>query len=296
MISPERTPRNYWQLFRYFCLLFGGFTMMAPFLWMIATSLKGPNEAFLSSRLIPKQLVFSNYLEVWRTVPFGRFFINSLVVTCAIVVGQLITSSLAAFAFARLRFPGRGKLFICYLATMMVPGTVTMIPVFIILKFLGRLCDYQLFLGPINLGNVIGLDSYFALIVPGLFSPFGVFLLRQFFLTIPTELEDAARIDGCGTFRIFWSVILPLSGAAQATLTIFAFMGGWRDFMWPLIVTHSLELNTLTLGVASFQGLYLTNWPYLMAGAIMVIVPMLIVFLFNQRYFVEGIKLSGLKG
>ena len=222
-----------------------------------------------------------NFPASWRAYPFvsfGRAYLNSLCVALAVTLGQVITSSLAAYAFARLRFAGRDILFFGYLATMMVPGAVTMIPVFILLR---------------NLGWV---DTYKALIIPGIFTAYGTFMLRQFFLTLPKELEDAAKIDGCNYFLIFWKIILPLSKPALATLTTFTFMGAWMNFMWPLIVINTEDKFTLPVGLAYFQSLHHTDWTLLMAASVMMILPILIVFIFNQRFFVEGIKLTGIKG
>jgi multiple sugar transport system permease protein len=230
--------------------------------------------------LVPYKKVFvrfKNYYDAWKAVPFPRFFINSIFVSFCVTLGQVLTSALAAFAFARLEFPGRDQFFLGYLATMMIPGTVTMIPVFILLK------------------KFNWIDSYQALILPGMFSAYGTFLLRQFFLTIPKDLEDAAVIDGCSKLRIWWTIIMPLSKAALATLTTFTFMGTWNDFMWPLIVTNSMNMKTLPIGLASFQGLYTTNWTLLMAASMIVLLPVLVLYIFNQRYFTEGIVLSGLK-
>ncbi|MFQ5810996.1 MAG: ABC transporter permease subunit, partial [Armatimonadota bacterium] len=208
---------------------------------------------------------------------FFAFYINSLLVAIVVTFGQVFTSSLAAYAFARLQFPGRDKVFLGYLATMMIPAVVTMIPVFILLRQLGWI------------------DSYKALIFPAMFSAYGTFLLRQFFLTIPTDLEDAARIDGCGAFGIYWNVILPLSKPALATLTTFVFLGSWNNYMWPLIVINSTSKKTLPIALQSFQGLYTTEWTLLMAASLLVLLPVLIVFIFNQRFFVRGIVLTGLK-
>lgn len=222
--------------------------------------------------------VWENYIKAWHAVPFGRFYLNSIFVAVCVTAGQVFTSSLAAYAFARLKFPGRDKLFLAYLATMMIPGAVTMIPVFILLKLMGWI------------------DTYRALIIPCMFTAYGTFMLRQFFMTLPTELEDAAKIDGCSLFGIYFRIILPLSKPALATLTTFTFMGSWGSFMWPLIVINSMEKKTLPIGLAAFQGLYTTDWTLLMAGSVMVMLPVIIVFVFNQRFFVEGIKLSGMGG
>jgi len=259
-------------------------TMIAPFMWMVTTSLKEPGQVFEAFKSewwrdwIPMNFVWENYVKAWKVVPFARFYFNSVFVAVVTTFGQVATSSMAAYAFSRLNFPGREKLFTSYLATMMIPGAVTMIPVFILLRMLGWI------------------DSYKALILPGIFTAYGTFMLRQFFLTLPKDLEDAAMIDGCSHFGIFWRIILPLSKPALATLTTFTFMGTWMNFMWPLIVVNSQELFTLPVGLAYFQSLHTTDWTLLMAGSLMMLLPILIVFIFCQRFFVEGIKLTGIKG
>lgn len=267
----------------YLLLASGAVAMIAPFLWMLSTSLKEPGALFSYDRIwwqdwVPMQFVWRNYIEAWNAVPFARFYLNSILVSLCVTAGQVLTSAMAAYAFARLEFPGRDPIFFGYLATMMVPGAVTMIPVFILLRSLGWI------------------DTYQAVILPGIFSAYGTFLLRQFFLTLPKDLEDAAKIDGCSYFGIFWRVILPLSKPALATLTTFTFLGSWLNFMWPLIVLNTHSKFTLPVGLAYFQGLHGTHWTLLMAGSMMMILPILIVFIFNQRYFVEGIKLTGIKG
>lgn len=208
---------------------------------------------------------------------FVAFYLNSLIVTVVVTVGAVFTSSLAAFAFARLSFPGRDRLFLGYLGTMMVPSVVTMIPIFVLLKVMGWI------------------DTYTALILPPMFTAYGTFLLRQFFVSIPTELEDAARIDGCGLWGIYRHVIMPLSGPALATLTTFIFLGTWNSFMWPLIVINSMEKRPLMLGLYAFMSRYNTEWSLMMAASLMVMAPVIIVFVIGQRYFVRGIVLSGLK-
>ena len=283
-----------------------GISMIFPFIWMVSTSLKDPGDVFTyPPKWIPNPVRFDNYPKAWRAVPFPRGYINSIFIGVLTTIGQVATSALAAYAFARLRFPGRDKLFLGYLATMMIPGSVTMIPVFILFRLMPEIMnkitgshfwDSDLYIGNFFIGKPIGIDSYFSLIVPALFSAYGTFMLRQFFMSIPRELEDAAKIDGCSLFGIFWRIVLPLSKPALATLTTFTFMGSWSSFMWPLIVTNSMELKTLPIMLASFQGLYTTDWTLLMAGSIIVLIPVVIVFIFNQRYFVEGIKLTGIKG
>jgi multiple sugar transport system permease protein len=291
----------------YFFLILFGITMIMPFVWMISTSLKEVSSVFTyPPEWIPSPVVFANYIKAWVAVPFGRGYINSIIVAGSTTLGQVFTSSLAAYAFARLRFPGRDKLFFAYLATMMVPGDVTMIPVFVILKKLPILLN-NLFsttwwssdlylLGKWFVGKPVGIDSYFALIIPAIFTAYGTFMLRQFFMSIPRDLEDAAKIDGCSLMGIYFKVVLPLSKPALATLCTFTFMGSWKSFIWPLIVTNSLELKTLPVMLQAFQGAYHTEWNLLMAGSLIMILPMLLVFMFNQKFFVEGIQLGAVKG
>jgi len=269
-----------WQSIGWYGVLgLGAVTMLIPFYWMIVTSLKEPGEAFLTAGidLWPKKLYWANYPDAWREINLPRLYFNSIFVAAVGTLGQVLTSSMAAYAFARLKFPGRDRLFFGYLATMMIPGSVTMIPVFVILRELHWINTYQ------------------ALIIPGLCSAYGTFMLRQFFMGLPTDLEDAAKIDGSGYAGIWWRVILPLSKPALATLTTFTFMGFWGSYMWPLVVTISPELRTLPIGLQYFVGQHATNYTQLMAGSTMALIPVLVLFIFNQRYFVEGIKLSGMK-
>lgn len=209
---------------------------------------------------------------------FMAFYLNSLLIAGVATLGQVFTSSLAAYAFARLKFPGRDVLFLGYLGTLMVPFVVTMIPVFALFN-LARLYD-----------------TYAALILPAMFSAYGTFMLRQFFITIPHELEDAARIDGCGQWGVYRHVIIPLSKPALATLTTFTFLQSWNNFMWPLIMIDSDQRKPLMLGLHTFMGRYSTDWTLLMAASVMVMVPVLLIFIFGQRYFVKGIQMTGLKG
>ncbi len=269
----------------YFFLALGGVTMIVPFMWMISTSLKSYNSVFIFNlsdiRWLPKPVYWKNYIDVWKVVPFARFYLNSIFVCVAVTFGQVATSALAAYAFARLKFPGRDKIFFAYLATMMIPGSVTMIPVFALMRTFGWI------------------DTYKALIIPSIFTAYGTFLLRQFFMSLPRDLEDAAKIDGCSLWGIFWKITLPLSNTALATLTIFVSLGNWVSFMWPLLVTNSIEKRTLPIGLAYFQELYQyaqPDWGLLMAGSLITMVPIIIIFLFNQRFFIEGIKLTGMKG
>jgi multiple sugar transport system permease protein len=251
---------------------------VSPFLWMVLTSFKDlPDILTYPPVWWPKHFIIDNYVNAFSAAPFGRFYFNSLFIAIAVTIGQVITCSMAAFAFARLQFRGRDVLFYIFLATMMIPGQVTMIPSFMMLYWLGWI------------------DSYAALIVPGLASAFGTFLLRQFFLTIPRDLEDAASIDGCGRFGLLWRIILPLSRPAIATLAVFTFMGVFNDFLWALIVVSSEEMRTVQLGLAIFRDRYQTDWGQLMAASVAATLPILLVFFAAQKYFIKGITLSGLK-
>lgn len=252
---------------------------VAPFIWMVLTSFKTIGDIYTyPPKWWPTEFTLTNYISAFSAAPFGRYYTNSLFVALAVTFGQLVTCSLAAYAFARMQFRGRDILFYLFLGTMMVPAQVTMIPSFMILHQLGWI------------------DTYAALIVPGLASAFGTFLLRQFFLTIPKELEEAAYIDGCSRLRVLWQIIIPLSLPAFATLAIFTFMGVFNDFLWALIVVDSQEMYTVQLGLAIFRDRYSTEWGSLMAGSVVASLPILIVFFFAQKYFIQGITLSGLKG
>jgi multiple sugar transport system permease protein len=250
-----------------------------PFFWMLSTSLKPEDEVFSwPPRLLPWPPVWSNYAEAWQIAPFGRYFLNTAIVAVSVTACSLFLNSLAAYAFARLRFQGRDLLFMLLLATMMIPFQVTMIPTFLILKQLGWL------------------DSYLGLTVPGFAGAFGIFMLRQFMLSVPEDLLDAARIDGCSEFRIYHQIMLPLCKPALATLAVFTFMSAWNDFMLPLLVVKSGEMRTLTLAVAALSsGLYVMSFPLMMAAATFIIVPVIVVFLFSQRFFTRSIVLGGLK-
>jgi len=263
----------------YIALLAVGITMLVPFGWMIVSSLRDKTEFFRQvGGLFPSGVHWSNYLQAWTTVPFADFFTNSVLVAACVTLGQLITCSFAAYAFARLKFRGRDALFIAYLSTMMVPTQVTMIPLFIMMV------------------KLRWIDSYTALIVPFLASAYGCFLLRQFFLTIPQELEDAATIDGCGHWSIYTRLILPLSKPALSAFGVIAFLGSWNSFIWPLIVINRPSMKTIPIGLQSLQGFYGDgNWAVLMAGAVIAALPMLVIFLIAQKQFIEGITLTGLK-
>jgi len=260
-------------------LIAGSVLMLVPFAWMLSTSLKQPGDVFIyPPQWIPQPVQWENYRETVTVMPFGRFYLNSIIQAVAVTALQLLTASLAAFAFARLRFRGRDLLFLLYLATMMIPFPVTMIPNFIIMRYLNWI------------------DTFRALILPPAFSAFSTFLLRQYFMSIPLEMDDAARVDGASSFRIWWQIILPLSGPALATLAIFTFLGQWNSFLWPLIVTNSEEMRTLPVGLAAFQGQYSVQWHLLMAGSVIAVLPILVIYIAGQKWFVRGITLTGMGG
>lgn len=265
-------------LLTYVVLLLLAISMLIPFLWMVSTSLMGELEVYqFPPTFIPSTWKWNNFLEAMTLQPFGRFFLNTAVVAAASVAGQLVFCSMAAFAFARLRFSGRDRLFAVYLGTMMIPAIVTLIPAFLIINMFGWM------------------NTYWALFTPTLSSVWGIFLLRQFFQTIPRDLEDAARVDGASDFTIFWKIIIPLSKPALATLAIFSFMTAWKDFLWPLIVTNRTDMRTVEVGIAGFSNLYSTDWPHQMAAAVVVMLPIVIVFFLAQKYFVRGITFTGIK-
>lgn len=257
----------------------GSVVMLAPFLWMVSTSLKANADVFVYPPIwIPDPPQWGNYVYVLELLPFGRYLLNTTFVATTVTVLEVLTSSLAGFAFARVDFPGRDRLFLIYLATLMVPGQVTIIPNFLVVSWLGW--------------N----NTYLALIIPAAFSAFGTFLLRQFFMSIPYELEEAAKIDGASYPRIWATIILPLSGPALSTLAVFSFMSQWNNFLWPLIVTSSNNMRTFTVGLRFFVDEYSTKYHLLMAGSVMSILPILVVFVFFQRYFVRSIRLTGMGG
>jgi multiple sugar transport system permease protein len=252
--------------------------MLTPLLWMAMTSIQTPSEAQQFPPVLPSGIHWQNYTNALHAAPFGRFFLNTTIVTGACVLGNLVFCSLAGYAFARLRFFGNNVVFVLILATLMVPFQVVMIPTFIIMRHLGLI------------------DSLGALILPNLVTPFGIFLMRQFFRTLPIDLEEAARIDGCSRLGVLFRIVLPLSGPALATLAVITFLNSWNDFLWPLVAIQSEPHMTLQLGLATFQGAHTTNWTLLMAGNVMATLPMLAAFVIAQKQFVNSIASAGVKG
>jgi multiple sugar transport system permease protein len=256
----------------------GALVMVVPFVWQFLTSLKTlPHAVRIPPTIVPDGR-WSNYAQVFRLVPFGQQFLNTALMTAARTAGQLIFCSMAAYAFARLRFPGRGVLFGAFLSVLMVPPQLFVIPQYEIIAGLGWL------------------NSLPALIVPGLFSAFGTFLLRQFFLGLPAELDEAARLDGANPLRIWWSIMLPLARPGLVALGILTALWSWNDFFWPLVVNNDPEKMTLSAGLASLQGQFTTDYPVLMAGSLLASLPVIAVFVVLQRQFVDGIAFTGSKG
>ena len=258
----------------------GSLIIMLPFVWMFSTSWRHPVESFnLPPQWIPTAFRISNYQKAFEIIPFVANVLNSLKVGGLITLGQLITCSMAAFAFAKLRFPGRNFLFILLLSSLMVPLQVVIIPTFILMRMLGLV------------------NTHASLILPSLISAFGIFLLRQFFLTIPDELVDSAKIDGASYFTIFWRIILPLAKPALSVLALFTFNFYWNEFFRPLIFLKSYDKMTIPLALVQLSGYYQTgSVSIIMAGVSLAVIPVLIIFLFTQRYLIEGITLTGLKG
>jgi ABC-type glycerol-3-phosphate transport system permease component len=253
---------------------------LIPFVWMISSSFKSNYQIFeVPPRLIPNPPQWDNYRNALTTLPFGRYMVNTAIISAVTIVGHLLSCTLIAYAFARLRAPGKDALFVVMLATMMLPYPVTMVPLYVLFKQLGWI------------------NTFLPLTVPAfLGSPFYIFLLRQFFMAIPRDFEDAAVIDGANTLQILWRVILPLSLPALATVAIFTFQASWNDFLSPLIYLQKPDLYTVTLGLQFFRSTYTTNWAYLMAASVVTTAPVIVVFFVAQRYFIEGITLTGVKG
>lgn len=266
------------RIFIHLLLFLGLAITLAPFIWMISTSFKSSESVFtFPPQWIPKHPTIEQYQTLFREVNFLQFFKNSVIVAFGITLFSLFLNSLGGFAFAKHKFPGREKIFALLLATMMVPGQITMIPVFLMLKTVGLI------------------NSYWGLIIPAGASAFGIFLMRQFITTIPTDLIESARIDGCSEFRIYWTIILPLCKPVIAALGIFTFMGSWNAFLWPLIIMIKENMYTLPVALANLSGQHATKFGLLMAGAVVVVIPVLIVFIVAQRYVIKGVAVTGLK-
>jgi multiple sugar transport system permease protein len=291
VVAPKRSNRQPLRL-RYWIgralilsfLTFGALIFAAPFLWLVSSSLKEPAKIWLfPPQWIPNPVRWANYTEALNAAPFARYTFNTMIIVVGNELGTLLTCSLAAYGFAKLRFRGRELIFTILLSTIMLPWMVTMIPKYIMFRYLGWL------------------DSFLPLIVPSWFaagpsSVFYIFLLRQFFRTIPKDFIDAARIDGAHEFVIFWRIMIPLVKPALTVVAIFTFLYHWNDFLAPLIYLTSPQNYTISVGLAAFKGLYQTDWNYLMAASTVAVIPVLVLFFAAQRYFIQGVVLSGLKG
>jgi len=266
-------------LLLYAALCLAALAIVFPILYAVSISLMPPDEVnTFPPRFLPSSPRWANYAEVARSVPVGRYLLNSLVVSAAVTLGQLVTASLSAYAFAFMEFPGKAALFALFMSTMMVPWEVTIIPNYLTIRSL-RL-----------------LDSYTGLVLPFLATAFGTFLLRQFFLQIPKELEDAARIDGCGRFRFFWSIALPLTRPGLLTLGAYTFLSTWNQYLWPLLVTNSRLMRTVQIGVRFLMNEEGLQYHRLMAGVVLCMAPALLILLLGQRYLVRGLMAGGIKG
>lgn len=277
---PGATRKKMWRTIAYTTLIVGSAVSLIPFLWMLGTSFKDPANVFADPiQVWPSPWLWSNYAKAFSKLPFAQYTFNTCLITAISMFGQMISCALVAFGFARMRFPGRNVLFVTLLATMMLPAQVTMIPVFKIWSTLGFY------------------DTFVPLTLPSFFgSAFFIFLLRQYYMTVPYEMDEAARIDGASTLQIFYKVLLPQIKPALATLAIFSFMNNWNDFLGPLIYLSSPAKRTLALGLYAFQGQYATDWNYLMAASAVVMMPLLILFFCGQKYFIQGVVISGVKG
>jgi multiple sugar transport system permease protein len=272
-----RRRRLHWPSGWHLVLIPVALVMAAPLIWMLITSLSTLAETRRFPPGLPAGLHWHNFVQAWTDSPFGRWLLNSTVVSVTCVISNIVLCSLAGYAFARLRFRGSQLAFVAILATLMVPFQVVMIPTLLIVKHLGLV------------------DTLPALIVPNLVTPFGIYLLRQFFVSLPVELEEAALIDGAGRLRVLRSILLPLMGPPLSTVAVLTFLSVWNDFLWPLVVTSSPNTMTVQLGLATFQSSHYTNWPVLMAGTLMSQLPVLLLFVAGQRFFVSSIANTGIK-
>ncbi|NPV46664.1 MAG: carbohydrate ABC transporter permease [Armatimonadetes bacterium] len=276
-VGPRSVNAILWRGAGYVVLALTALTMMLPFLWMVSTSLK-PLSEVQSGHFLPQEWRPENYLEVITKVPFGRYYFNSVFVALWVTFGQVLTSALAAYAFSRLRWAWRDRVFLLYLGTLMVPGLVTLIPNYWVLTEL-RL-----------------INTYTVLILPACFSAYGTFLLRQFMLTIPASLDESAEIDGASHWCIFWDIVMPLARPGLVVLAIFTFMGNYQSFFWPLVMVKDEYLRTLPIGLLFFDSSYGRETTLLMAASVMAMLPLIALFVVGQRFFVRGIQLGAVKG
>lgn len=260
-----------------FLICIGAFILL-PFAWMFTTSLTEPHRVFgMTLRIFPDQWLWENYTKAYQQVPFAKFMVNSFIIAGSAALGQVLTCSLAGYAFARLRFPGKNALLMMVLGTMMIPSQVVLIPQYMIMRSLGLI------------------NSHWALIIPGLVSPFGTFLLRQYFVCMPREIEDAAKVDGCSIPRFFLHIAFPMAKPIVATLAVLAFIGSWGNFIGPLTFLNDLDKATVPLGLYRFSSAYSTSWPSLMAAATTSLLPSLILYLLAQRSIIQAYSMGGVQ-
>jgi multiple sugar transport system permease protein len=261
----------------YVALIVGALIMVFPFIWTLVTSISPGASLTTTPKLIPDDPSLAPYAELFQRVPFGQVILNSVLIAVVSTVFQLVTSSMAAYVFARMPFRGRGAIFVLYLATLMIPFQVLIVPLFVEMKSLGLI------------------NTYVGAILPTIASAFGVFLLRQAISTVPYELDQAATLDGAGHFRVFFQIVLPLVRPALATLAVFGFLNTWNSFLWPLIILRDPAMQTLPVALSSLQGQFSTQWDVLMAGSVVSIIPMFALYVFAQKYIVQGVAGAGLK-
>jgi multiple sugar transport system permease protein len=268
-----------WRGLTYLALVVVTIAMIVPFLWMVSTSLKPADQLFsVPPKWLPRPVDASGYIELWKIAPFARYYLNSVKITGSVLLGVTFFCSLAGYGFARIKFPGSSILFSVLLVSLMIPYTATMIPLYIIYRTVGWI------------------DSHWPLIVPPIFSgAYATFFFRQYFLTIPLDLEDAAKMEGCNNFAIYWRIMVPLAKPIIGAVIIFTFLSNWNEFLGPLIYINTRELQTLPVGLALFRGEFSTNWTVLMSAAVLATIPILVVYAASQRFFIKGIVMTGIK-
>ena len=268
----------------YLLLAAGAVFFLVPFVWMVITSLKGPEQAYqLTLGLRPAELRWENYRDAWAALPFTRFLFNTLFITVTATIGQVFSATLVAYGFARFRFPGRRVLFVILLSTMMIPSVVTLVPTFLLWRWVGLIDTFD----PLMLGSWFGGNAFF------------IFLARQFFMGIPVELEEAARLEGASAVRVYWHIMLPLAKPLMLAMVLIAFVAQWNDFLGPLVFLNDFDRYTMTLGLRFFEGSFMgeaPKWHWMMAMTTLMAVPVLLIFFVAQRHFVEGVSLTGMKG
>lgn len=277
----------------YLLLIAVAFLMSVPFIWMLISSIKPNQELFAHPPIwLPSKVTFVHYINAFRYTDFARYFLNSFVVTATTVASNLFLCSLAGYAFARMDFYGKNVIFVALLATMMIPMHVRLVPLFISIRMFPLAGGNN----TIGQGGTGLINTYLGLMLPHLINIFGVFLMRQFFKSVPQELADAAKIDGASEFGTYWRIYLPLSKPALTTLAIYVFSGTWDEFLWPLVVTSTRDMRTVQLGLQVFQSQFTVDWGPLMAATLAVTFPVIVVFLLGQKYFIQGIATTGIKG